>query len=144
MVRCCGRVSLQWRASQPWLSSLPGSLNGWMGRVAVRVLDSSGRGVPASVELVSRTPEFEARAAADSEGHAVIRRVPPGTYRLAVRHPGLAMFGRQIELRSAVPQVIEVVLSPAPVQEEITVRGFGPFVRAASAVRRDACRSGIP
>ncbi len=100
------------------------------GRVAVRVLDSSGRGVPASVELVSRTPEFEARAAADSEGHAVIRRVPPGTYRLAVRHPGLAMFERQIELRSAVPQVIEVVLSPAPVQEEITVRGLVPLFEA--------------
>ena len=101
------------------------------GRLVVRALDSTGRGVPAMIELASRSPVFETVAEADSEGKTVIRRVPPGTYRLTVGHPGLAVYERQIEIRSAVPQTIEVVLNPAPIQEEITVRTqiplFEPF-----------------
>ena len=101
------------------------------GRLVVRVLDSTGRGVPARVELASRSPEFESAGEADSEGNKVIRRVPPGTYRLTVGHPGLTVSERQIEIRSAVPQTIEVVLSPALIQGEITVRTkiplFEPF-----------------
>ena len=101
------------------------------GRLVVRVLDSTGLGVPATVELVSRSPVFETTTEADSEGNTVIRRVPPGTYRLTVGHPGLAVYERQIEIRSAVPQMIEVVLNPSPVQAGITVRAqiplFEPF-----------------
>ena len=97
------------------------------GRLEVQVLDSSGRGISASLELASRSPEFVATADADSGGTAVIRRVPPGTYRLAVRHPGFEEFERQVEFRSAVPQTIQVVLKIAPVTEELTVRSSVPL-----------------
>ena len=101
------------------------------GRLDVQVLDSSGRGIPARLELASRSPEFVATVDADSGGIAVIRRVPPGTYRLAVRHSGFEELERQIEFRSAVPQSIRVVLRIAPVTGEITVKSpvplFQPF-----------------
>ena len=97
------------------------------GRLEVQVLDPGGRGIPASIELASRSPEFVATAAADPGGSAVIRRVPPGTYRLAVRHPGFEAFERQVEFRSAVPQSIKVILKIAPVTEEITVSASSPL-----------------
>ena len=108
------------------------------GRLEVRVLDSSRRGIPASLELASRSPEFVATADADSGGTAVIHRIPPGTYRLAVRHPGFELSEHQVELRSAVPQAIEVVLNLAPLREEITVRASVPLfepLRPSVAVR---------
>ena len=97
------------------------------GRLEVQVLDPSGRGIPASLELASRSLEFVATALADLGGNAVIRRVPPGTYRLTVRHPGFEAFGRQVEFRSAVPQSIKVILKIAPVTEEITVSDPSPL-----------------
>ena len=107
---------------------VPAGFSQWMdGRLEVRVLDPSGRGVPASIELASRSPEFVATAEADLEGNAVLRRVPPGVYRLAVRHPGFEAFERQVEFRSAVPRSIKVILEVAPVTEEITVSASAPL-----------------
>ena len=95
--------------------------------MAVRVLDQSGARIAASVELASRSPAFVATADADAEGVAVLRRVPPGTYRLVVRHPGFAVAERQVALESAVPQSVEVVLEIVPAQGEITVTNSRPL-----------------
>ena len=107
---------------------VPAGFSQWMeGRLEIQVLDTNGLGVPASIELASRSPEFAATAAADPSGSAVIRRVPPGIYRLTVRHPGFEAFERQVEFRSAVPQSIKVTLKIAPVTEEITVSTSSPL-----------------
>lgn len=110
------------------MALVPAGFSQWMeGRLEVQVLDPSGRGIPASIELASRSPEFVATAAADPEGNAVIRRVPPGVYRLAVLHSGFEAFEGRIEFRSAVPQSIKVILKIAPVTEEITVSASSPL-----------------
>ena len=97
------------------------------GGLEVRVLDPSGRGVPAQIDLVARSPEFLAQAVADFEGHAHFHRLPLGTYRLGARHSGFALYEREVELRSAVPRSIEVVLELSTVQDEITVRMSPPL-----------------
>ncbi|MYC67795.1 MAG: TonB-dependent receptor [Acidobacteriia bacterium] len=97
------------------------------GRLEVRVIDPSGQGVPAALELVSRSPQFVAGAVADAEGRATLHRIPPGTYLLTARHEGFEIAERRIALQSAVPRVVEIALSVATVREEVTVRAPAPL-----------------
>ena len=97
------------------------------GRVTVRVADPTGGGVPATVELLARSPEFLATARADAEGSAVFRRVPLGTYLVVVRSPGFSTAERLVEITSAVPELIEISLQVAPVEGSITVTSSPPL-----------------
>ncbi len=118
------------------------------GRVDVIVADASGRGVPAAVELASRARGFVGTARADQAGSAVLRRVPPGTYLLTARHPGFDAAVRQVEVRSAVPQAVRVVLGLATVREQVTVRSAPPLFEPSQPLRavrlgRDALRQAL-
>ncbi len=97
------------------------------GRLDVRVVDPGGQGVPATLTLESRSPQFVANAVADADGRAVLHRIPPGTYLLTVHHQGFEPAERHVELHSAVPRVVEVALVVATVREELTVRAVAPL-----------------
>ena len=97
------------------------------GRLEIRVLDPSERGVPAALELASSSPQFVARTSADSDGRAVIHRIPPGTYLLSASHPGFEFAQRMVEIRSAVPQSIRVAMAIATVAESVTVDSTVPL-----------------
>ena len=118
------------------------------GRVEVRVLDASGGGIPATVELESRSPEFQASAVADPTGRAILHRIPLGSFRLTVSHDGFDRAERPLVVWSAVPLVVEVVLDVAAVQDQITVRGSAPLFepyRPSQPVRvgREALTRGL-
>ena len=98
------------------------------GRIAVRVTDPDGLGVPARIELVGRSPAFVARATADADGRAVLTRIPPGTYRLAVGYEGLAREVRSIEVRSSVPRNIDIALRIETVRDRISVIAEPPLL----------------
>jgi len=98
------------------------------GELRITVLDPSGRGVAAGVELESRNPQFRARTQADSEGHARIQRLPKGVYRLSITHEGFADFVETVEIRSAVPQAREVRLMLGPVTTQVTVHASAPLL----------------
>ena len=108
------------------------------GELKVEVLDPSGRGVPAEVELAARGPEYLAQLVADAEGHAHLYRLPLATYRLVVRHSGFVPHEQEVELRSAVPRSVQVVLEVSALEEAITVQTspplFEPF-RPAPPIR---------
>ena len=112
------------------LTSLPLSLPAQVmdGRVEVQVSDPSGRGVPALIELVGRSPEFFTAANADQEGAGVLRRIPPGIYQLRVSHPGLESAEQRIRVRSAVPVSVKVGLQVEAVREEVTVVSAAPLL----------------
>ncbi len=98
------------------------------GELRVSVRDPSGKAVAARVELTGRSPQFHAAAQADDAGEAVLRRLPPGVYQLRVEHDGFADFTRNVQIRSAVPQAIEVVLQLRVVNSEITVKDAAPLL----------------
>ena len=100
---------------------------GMEGRVEVAVLDATGRGVEANVEIASRSPQFVATVRADAQGRAVLPRIPPGVYRLTAEHPDFETAERRIEVRSSVPQSIQLVLQVAAVQQALTVAAAAPL-----------------
>lgn len=100
---------------------------GMDGRVTVQISDPTGGGVPATVELSARSPEFFARSLADAEGSAVFRRVPPGTYLVVIQAPGFSPAERRVEVSSAVPERIAVSLEVAAVEGSVTVSSSPPL-----------------
>jgi hypothetical protein len=98
------------------------------GELRITVLDPSGLGVAAQVELESRNPQFRARTQADSEGHARLQRLPQGVYSLSITYEGFMDFVETVEIRSAVPQAREVRLRLGPVATQVTVRANAPLL----------------
>ena len=98
------------------------------GRLAVHVSDPSGAAIPALVQLVGRSPEFVATETADETGRAVLKRLPLGQYRLLVRQAGFEDLSRPVEIRSAIPQSVQVVLQVGALHEELTVENPAPLL----------------
>lgn len=98
------------------------------GEVRVTVRDPSGQPVPAVLLLTSRNPLFEAEIKADFMGRARIVRVPQGAYGLSVKHPGFSVFSQVVEIRSAVPQELSVILKVDAPTTEVIVRDIAPLL----------------
>jgi outer membrane cobalamin receptor len=101
------------------------------GELRITINDPSGSPVPAQVELTSRNPQFSAGLQADTSGIARLQRLPPGVYRLSVRQTGFQDFDDAVEIRSAVPQSLEVMLMLAGVATNVTVTESAPLLDIA-------------
>lgn len=89
-------------------------------RVDGRVLDSSGASLTrAPVVLRNRKTGFERLTHSDGRGGYGFQAVPPGTYELTASARGFASASRVLEERTSGP--VDVVLSPAPIVEQVTV-----------------------
>jgi hypothetical protein len=98
------------------------------GEVRVNVRDADGLVVTAQVELVGRSPVFEAVTQVGDEGQARLRRIPFGTYVLTVRMAGFADYTDLVDVRSAVPVELPVELQVASGATSITVTGAAPLL----------------
>ncbi len=116
-----------------WAAAAPAQVMD--GRLDVRTLDAAGGAVSAQVEIVGRSPEFLASLATDEAGFVALRRIPPGVYRLTVRHPDFEDFEQRIEIRSAVPQSVEAVLRVRAVREQVLVESVVPLLDPAQPSR---------
>ncbi len=91
------------------------------GELLITVADSDGLPVPATVELTSEVNQYRRNFDADAEGHVSARRLPFGLYRVAVSRPGFAPASELVEIRTASPLQLKVVLGVAPVKTAVTV-----------------------
>lgn len=98
------------------------------GRLRIRVQDASEMPVAATVELISRNPQFSARIDADASGVATVNRIPPGVYRLSVRFAGFEEHTEPVEIRSAVPLTVDVTLRIEAASSEVTVASEPPLL----------------
>jgi outer membrane receptor protein involved in Fe transport len=92
------------------------------GELRVTVTDASGLPLKSAVELVSEANQFRESVETDAQGTFVAKRLPFGTFRVAVTRDGFATFAGLVEVRSALPADMHVTLSVAPLQAEITVK----------------------
>src|SRR5262245_39985886 len=92
-----------------------------VGELRLTVTDAAGLPLPGTVELISEANQVRERLETDADGKVVARRLPFGTYQVAVAHEGFADFSGLVEIRSALPTDYRVTLSLAPLQTEVTV-----------------------
>ena len=91
------------------------------GELRVRVTDAAGLPVAAMVELVSEANRVRQGLDTDPQGNLVVKRLPFGTYRVAVARHGFAVFASLVEIRSALPADLHVTLSIAAIQTQVSV-----------------------
>ena len=92
------------------------------GELRLFVIDEAGLPVHSAVELVSESNQFRETYDTDAHGLLVAKRLPFGTYRVAVMRDGFATFAGLVDVRSALPSEYRVTLSLAPLQTRVTVR----------------------
>lgn len=92
------------------------------GELRLTVTDAASLPLQSAIELVSEANQFRENLETDPQGVLVARRLPFGTYRVAVMRDGFTTFTGLIEVRSALPTDYHVTLGLAPLQTEVTVR----------------------
>ena len=75
----------------------------------------------ASVELVSEANQYRRYFWTDASGRLEVKRLPFGVYRIVLQQAGFAPSSTLVEVRSAAPKVVTMVLSIAPVTTSLTV-----------------------
>jgi len=101
------------------------------GELRLNVVDAAGLPLQADVELVNDANQFRQRVQTDTVGVLVARRLPFGTYQVAVSRPGFAAFTGLVEIRSALPTPYRVNLSVAAIQAQVDVRPGDTLIDAA-------------
>ena len=91
------------------------------GELRLSVADSTGAALPAHGTLTSEASRFELAFDIASTGEYIARKLPLGTYRLTLDHPGFAPYNSLVEIRSELPQKLAIVLSVAAVAEQVNV-----------------------
>jgi outer membrane cobalamin receptor len=91
------------------------------GELHLTVTDGSGLALESRVELVSEANQLRELLGTDPQGVLIAKRLPFGTYRLAVTRDGFAAFAGLVEIRSALPTDYRVTLDLAPLQTQVTV-----------------------
>jgi Carboxypeptidase regulatory-like domain len=96
---------------------------GATGEIRIAVTDTAGLPVATSIEVTSESNQLHQRLDTDSSGRAAVSHLPDGVYHLRVQHPGFTPHTEKVEIRSALPRDVRIVLDPAAVQMAVTVTG---------------------
>ncbi len=91
------------------------------GELRIQVVDASDQALAASGVLSSAATQSRFEFTADDEGRKSIARVPFGRYQLSVTAPGFSPYSELVEIRSAAPVQLRVVLNLAPLSTTIDV-----------------------
>lgn len=98
------------------------------GELRLQVLDPLGRGVQATVHLLSQANEYDANLETSKAGSLEVARLPYGTYRLEVHQEGFAPVADTIAIRSSLPVARSIALQLASVQQSIGVEAAGTLI----------------
>lgn len=98
------------------------------GELRITVTDASSLPVRTSLELVSEANQFHQHYATDEKGRATAARLPDGVYRIEVAASGFSPVSELVDVRSAVPRELRIVLQVAPLQTSIIVRAGDTLV----------------
>ena len=91
------------------------------GELRLVVTDATGLAVAASGTLTSYASHTDRPFDTDAAGRFTFDRLPAGRYRLTVSSAGFARHSELVELRSALPRELRVILDIAPVTASVTV-----------------------
>jgi hypothetical protein len=125
---CAGSATAQTTGN----SSLSGVVN-----------DSTGAVVPgATVEIHNPVSQFDRSTATDNAGHFSFPNIPFNPYHLNVSVKGFAPYAQDVDIRSAVPQNLNITLQVAGSAENVTVQGeAGDLIENDPTFHTDVDRS---
>jgi hypothetical protein len=110
------------------------------GELRIRVTDQGGSPLQSVIEIVSSANDYRETFSTDERGTVDVKRLPFGTYGLAVRRDGFATFSGRLEIRSVVPIDYPVALDIAPIRADITVGAADTLIDPQQTAR---CRQPI-
>jgi outer membrane receptor protein involved in Fe transport len=103
-------------------------------RITGRVLDQSQGALPGvTITVASKATGATRTAVTDGEGNYAVTNLGPGTYTVQVELAGFAPRTREVILGVGQAEKIEVVLSVAALQEQVTVNAAAPVLDLSSA-----------
>src|SRR5271166_658220 len=110
--------------------------------VSGTVVDPTGAVVPgATVEIHNPVSKFQQSATTDNAGKFSFANVPLNTYHLTVTLSGFSPYVKDLDVRSAVPMNLKIVLDIAGASENVTVQGeAGDLVENDSTFHSDLDR----
>jgi len=77
---------------------------------------------------VSEVNQYRRSFACDEQGRVIARRLPFGFYHVEVQQEGFAPFSELVEVRSALPKELKIVLALAPVANRVDVTEDGTII----------------
>lgn len=105
----------------------------YQGEISGVVLDATGAIVPEVHIALNETQTGSRRTAiSDSQGRFYLLQIPPGSYRLAVQHPGFRPWERLLTIEVGTRAVIDVQLEVGQVSANVQVESAPPLIEAAS------------
>jgi hypothetical protein len=108
------------------------------GELRLRLEDAQGLALPAQVTLVSDATQVRETLTTDALGRLTVRRLAYGRYVLTAEHTGFAALAKMVEIRSALPVSMTLVLQPAGGTTSVLVHAGQTLLErdAAGAVNR--------
>ena len=91
------------------------------GELRLKVTDSTGAGVQASVTVLSQGNQYRTVLTTDAEGSAAIHRLPYGVYLITVERQGFSPVSNTLQIGSALPIKSVIKLQVAPVNTVVSV-----------------------
>ncbi len=91
------------------------------GELRVTVTDPTGAALPGPVDVANQASDFHQKLDTDAAGVLVLRRLPFGSYRIAVSRTGFDDASRIVEIRSALPTEFHLTMNLSTVQTQTTV-----------------------
>ncbi len=110
------------------LAAFPAFSQSNSGELRLHVSDPSGRGVQATIHLLSQANEYSAELETDKQGNMDAARLPYGIYRLEVGQSGFASVAETIAIRSSIPVVHSVSLKLATVEQTVAVKADNTLI----------------
>ncbi|MGB9069313.1 MAG: TonB-dependent receptor [Candidatus Acidiferrales bacterium] len=98
------------------------------GELRLSVVDPSGLGIKATVQITSEANQYHNVLATDNQGHAVAQRLPFGKYELAVSRPGFAELSQSVEIRSSLPAELTIQLKLTTVNQSVVVNAADTLI----------------
>jgi len=100
------------------------------GELRLKVIDPSGLGVKATVQITSKANEYRSVLATSERGNLDVQRLPYGMYLLEVEQPGFAPETDSVEIRSSLPIEFGIQLKLEKVSQSVTVSGAKTLIDA--------------
>jgi hypothetical protein len=98
------------------------------GEVRLKVVDPSGLGVKAAVQIVSEANQYRNILSTNEQGALDLQHLPYGVYQLQVNQPGFAPQSALIEVRSSIPTECIIQLKLPSVRQSVAVSATNTLI----------------